>query len=120
MPYTGKLSLYVLRAKDLRDVQLIGKQDPYCRVQIQNVSRKTGVARDGDRFPVWDANYAMTWDLRTVENPTVSIKLMNENTMSDTQIGEVEFPLAVLLSNREEWFPIFISSRSTSAVRVSC
>lgn len=40
------INLFVITAKKLRDVQIIGKQDPYCRVVVGNNVFKTHTSVD--------------------------------------------------------------------------
>jgi len=46
----------VVEAKELRDVQTIGTQDPYCKVKLAKKEYKSRVHDNGGKKATWCAN----------------------------------------------------------------
>lgn len=79
----------VHKVQKLYDVQLVGKQDPYAVVIVQKKGKKaekkkTRVARDGHKNPVWDQTFTLSLDGTESE---VVIEVFNCNTIKDEMIG---------------------------------
>ena len=53
----GLLEVHVLSANGLVDKQWVGKQDPYCKLQLGNQSYRTTTASDGGTKPVWNERF---------------------------------------------------------------
>jgi len=114
----------VHEARNLYDVQLIGKQDPYvvmdmvgCIAKGDTVHRKTRTHDDGDRNPKWEETFEFNMldekSLRTVldqqqgrlasakeekkAEPGLWLQVVDENVILDTNIGYVFVPLLTLL-----------------------
>jgi len=104
--YDGKLILNLVRANDLRRVQLLGKQDPYVEVVYRKNKKKTSVSKDGDRSPVW--NSAVELKIENDAQPYVTLNVMNKNVTLDEKIATLRVPVAVLVSSdAESWIPLF-------------
>ncbi|KAF8307002.1 hypothetical protein DL93DRAFT_2029451, partial [Clavulina sp. PMI_390] len=50
----GTLIAVVMKAKNLPNKRSIGKQDPYCALQIGKEIRRTKPVKRGGQHPVWD------------------------------------------------------------------
>ncbi|KXZ43576.1 hypothetical protein GPECTOR_86g369 [Gonium pectorale] len=53
----GEMSLTVEYAKDLKDKDWFGKQDPYAMVRVGNQQFRTRTATDGGKNPVWNETF---------------------------------------------------------------
>uniref|UniRef100_A0A7S0H6J5 C2 domain-containing protein n=1 Tax=Amorphochlora amoebiformis TaxID=1561963 RepID=A0A7S0H6J5_9EUKA len=105
-PLTGKLSITLKRAKDLRKTQMLGKQDPYVEVKFAGQKKKTKTHTDGDRFPVWDST--IEFKCQSVKDFTIKFSVWNKNLATlDDSIGVLQIPVLVLLSNPSVWLPLY-------------
>jgi len=51
--YNGRLTLTVHQAKNLKIRQLMGKMDPFCKIEYKKEHFKTPVKKDAHQTPVW-------------------------------------------------------------------
>ena len=71
----GFIELTLEFASELKDVQWIGRQDPYCKIKIGNQEFKSRTAKDGGKTPVW--------------HETFRFNVINENSFSITVKDDV-------------------------------
>ncbi|KAF9518694.1 hypothetical protein BS47DRAFT_1325234 [Hydnum rufescens UP504] len=50
----GTLIIVVLKAKNLPNKRHIGKQDPYCSLELEKETRRTRAVKKGGQHPEWD------------------------------------------------------------------
>ncbi|KAK9726273.1 hypothetical protein RND81_05G203000 [Saponaria officinalis] len=97
------LELTVISAKDLKNVNLIGKMDVYVVVYLSDQPKskqKTPVHQDGGTKPSW--NYTMRFTVDEPSNPGkfVVFQLKHEQTFgADKDLGEVNVPLMELFTS---------------------
>lgn len=88
----GLLEVHVMSATDINDKQWIGKQDPYCKLQLGNQSYRTTTATDGGTKPVWNQRFQFQVGEQHRE---LVAALWNSNTMAQNDcLGSVRIPLA--------------------------
>ena len=68
----GLLEVHVLSANGLVDKQWVGKQDPYCKLQLGNQSYRTTTASDGGTKPVWNERFQFQVRARGTHTHTLS------------------------------------------------
>lgn len=86
----GKLDVHVLSARDLKDTQTFGTQDPYFIIQLGNSHFVSKVASDGGKSPVWNERFVFEVEFER----TLLITLKNKNQIAtDSLIGTVELDL---------------------------
>jgi hypothetical protein len=95
----GKLTLTVHRGEELRDVQLIGKQDPYCELTIGSEKFKTKVHDDGGKNPVWNQAFLFNLDGKSDK---LSVLIKDKEVLSDRNIARVDIPLMTLLKEEKQ------------------
>jgi hypothetical protein len=86
----GRLTITVHRGTDVKDVQLVGKQDPYCKVKLGNEKFKTKVADDGGREPKWEQSFLFNLDGKSAEQDIVHFEVHNHNLTTDDGIGRAD------------------------------
>jgi Ca2+-dependent lipid-binding protein len=58
----GRLTIILERAENLKDVEIFGKQDPFCLLQVGNSpAQRSKTHWDGGKSPVW--NQTFTFDV---------------------------------------------------------
>ncbi|CAN8294865.1 unnamed protein product [Cochlearia groenlandica] len=101
------LDLTILSAKDLKDIQLIGKQDLYAVVSINgdaSTKQKTKVDKDCGTKPKWKHQMKLTVDDSAArENRlTLVIEIVADRPIAgDKPVGEVSVPLKELLDQNK-------------------
>ena len=89
MPY-GELTVNLVSARDLKDMDLIGKMSPYCVVSLGPNKKKSDIAKRQGRNPTWEQE--ITFPI--IEGHTdVRIDVWDEDVGSDDLIGSVTLPL---------------------------
>lgn len=96
----GTLELHLKKGMDLKDVELVGRQDPYCVVKVDKQSRRTKTHTDGGKNPVWDE----VMEFKNVtEDSVLKIEVYDENVLlRDVLIGSCKVPLKKVTESGSE------------------
>lgn len=87
----GTLELHLKKGMDLKDVELVGRQDPYCVVKVDRQSRRTKTHTDGGKNPVWEEVLEFK---NVTEDSVLKIEVYDENVLlRDVLIGSCRVPL---------------------------
>ncbi|PNW76446.1 hypothetical protein CHLRE_11g467593v5 [Chlamydomonas reinhardtii] len=86
----GVMSVTLEFAKDLKDADWFGKQDPYCIIRIGGQTFRTRTAVDGGRNPVWNE----TFRFNVINENNVDVEIKDEDVGKDDLIGTCTFSLA--------------------------
>jgi len=100
---SGTLELVLHKGKNLYDTNLVGKQDPFCKLKVGREQVKSKTHSRGGKFPSWEQTFAFTVE---EGEDMLSLECWDEETVSDDFIGEAKLPLAKLLHlpNRPCWY----------------
>ncbi|GIL49251.1 hypothetical protein Vafri_5332 [Volvox africanus] len=80
----GTLRVKLEYAKDIKDCDFFGRQDPYVRLRVGDQERKSRVCKNGGTQPVWDE----TFDFVILHENTVDLELLDaDRTSHDDVIG---------------------------------
>ncbi|GIL49248.1 hypothetical protein Vafri_5330, partial [Volvox africanus] len=87
----GNLRVTLHYAKDIKDCDWFGRQDPYARLRVGSQEKRSRVCRDGGRNPVWDE----TFEFPIINENTLEMTLMDQDTLvRDDLIGTCCISLA--------------------------
>jgi hypothetical protein len=100
---SGKLTLTIHKGKDLKDTNLLSKQDPYVEVWVEKEKFKTKVHEKGGTAPVWEQSFI--FNLNGKED-VLHLHCWDKETISDDSIGRADIPLKQLKFNKSEWYPV--------------
>ena len=93
---TSKVQLTIIEAARLRKTQIFGKQDPFVVVKMKGNHRcKTRVDEDGGAFPTWQQRLP-DFKFQPGDDVLIDFEIWNQNSMSDTLIGESRVRLSQL------------------------
>jgi len=99
----GVLEVHVLSANDITDAQWVGKQDPYCKLQLGNQSYRTTTATDGGTKPVWNQRFQFQVGAQHRE---LVAAIWNSNSLSQNDcLGSVRIPLVKVLNEGHDNSP---------------
>ena len=97
--YNGQLRVFVPHAKKLKDLDTMGKSDPFCKLYLSNKQNenkppKSIVIKD-NLDPVW--NFTHVFDVSVSEFDIITFGLLvhiyDEDTVGSEVIGGVTVPL---------------------------
>jgi Ca2+-dependent lipid-binding protein len=95
-----------LEAQLTRDIDAIGKMDPYIKIEVNNQIYKTDVCHNGGKNPKWDDSFSFPLG----GDGSVKVSVWEKDTFSkDDLIGDATLNVFQLgsLGNQVEWFDIF-------------
>jgi len=110
------IAIEIHEGKDLRDVQLIGKQDPYVEVHVGAQKSRTQVHDNGGQTPKWnETHYFARYpneDYDENNNNAVWFYVRDKDVIIDDSIGVLKLPfsaieLAILRKQGTFWYPLF-------------
>jgi hypothetical protein len=94
----GVLQIVVHSATGLRDVQTLGKQDPFLQLHFDG-DKISGKEHDnGGKNPRWDQTFHFPVDAKNAQTK-LKIRVLDKNITLNTQIGEVEALMSGLLQS---------------------
>eukprot|EP01006_Ploeotia_vitrea_P035635 TRINITY_DN65915_c11_g6_i1.p1 TRINITY_DN65915_c11_g6~~TRINITY_DN65915_c11_g6_i1.p1 ORF type:complete len:647 (+),score=385.59 TRINITY_DN65915_c11_g6_i1:84-2024(+) len=98
--YKGVVKITVHEARQLQDVQMIGKQDPYVVIEMGKKHKdQTEVVKDGNTKGTW--NHTVKWEL-TEKDHDITFTVKNANILVDKKIGRAVLDLAKIVSRGEK------------------
>ncbi|KAI3888533.1 hypothetical protein MKW92_035062 [Papaver armeniacum] len=87
----GKLSVTVLKANDLKNVDWIGISDPYAVVHIRPLFKVKTKAIPNNRNPVWNQTFELIAEDR--ETQWLILEVYDKNVTRDERFGIAKLPL---------------------------
>ncbi|KAF0699631.1 Aste57867_9814 [Aphanomyces stellatus] len=101
-----ELQVSVRAARNIHDGQMIGRQDPYCVVQVGNRVFNTAVNQNGGTNPVWQNTFLFNvYDPQTEE---LDIVIKDQGWISDSHIGTARIPINAFLHGQfvDQWYSL--------------
>ncbi|KAE9600880.1 hypothetical protein Lal_00011299 [Lupinus albus] len=100
----GRLTVTIVKANDLKNMEMIGKSDPYVVVYIRPLFKFKTKVIDNNLNPVWNE----TFDLIAEDKETQSLifEVFDEDIGQDKQLGLVKLPLIDLEASNEKQFEL--------------
>ncbi|KAB1218848.1 Synaptotagmin-4 [Morella rubra] len=97
----GKLTLTVVKANDLKNMEMIGKSDPYVVVYIRPLFKVKTKVVDNNLNPVWNQTFEMIAEdketqsliLEWINVGELFKQVFDEDIGQDKRLGLVKFPL---------------------------
>jgi len=100
----GKLTITVIEVKDLKDTELIGKMDPYVKLECGKEHHKTKTMKHAGRNATF--NQTFIFNLEGKED-SLHIHVMDEELISDDHVGRVDIPLQKAASITDKfWYQL--------------
>ncbi|KAK6338720.1 hypothetical protein TWF696_009532 [Orbilia brochopaga] len=96
----GVMRIHLIRAKDLRNVEKIGKSDPYVRVLLSGVEKAKTVTFEENLNPEWDE---ILYIPVHSNREKVTLEVMDsENIGRDRPLGQYDFDIAPYIKESDE------------------
>ncbi|KAF0697165.1 Aste57867_12159 [Aphanomyces stellatus] len=84
----GMLSLVVMEGRNLKNMELVGKQDPYCKFEHNALTKRTKTIDKGGTNPYFGEEEVCFWITGETWVHDMIVKLFDEDVGSDDFIGE--------------------------------
>ncbi|KAL1931302.1 hypothetical protein VTP01DRAFT_10439 [Rhizomucor pusillus] len=111
----GELVVVALKARDLPNVEIVGKQDPFVIFRLGEEAKRTKTDYRGGQNPLWDDQV----NIPVPEGKTkMYMQLFDEDKSREELICEGEIDLTNVLREGEEdrWFPLQYKGRSAGEI----
>eukprot|EP00249_Psilotum_nudum_P024799 c29296_g1_i4 orf=458-1945(-) len=90
----GKLTVTIKGAKDLKNMEMIGKSDPYVEVYVRVLFKFRTRTIKNNLHPEWNETFEL--DVEDQETQALVLKVFDEDIGHDKSLGVVAYPVANL------------------------
>ncbi|XP_057511397.1 calcium-dependent lipid-binding protein-like [Actinidia eriantha] len=90
----GKLTVTVVKANNLKNMEMIGKSDPYVVVHIRPLFKVKSKVVENNLNPVWDQTFELIAEDK--ETQSLILEVFDEDIGQDKRLGIVKLPLIEL------------------------
>ncbi|KAJ7299878.1 hypothetical protein O6H91_Y124200 [Diphasiastrum complanatum] len=91
----GCLHVTVIRAKSLKNMEFVGKSDPYVILYLRILFKFKTKVKDNNLNPEWRERFEL--NVEDIETQSLVLQVMDEDIGQDKMLGVVSFPLAKLI-----------------------
>ncbi|KAL7121195.1 hypothetical protein ACP275_02G168400 [Erythranthe tilingii] len=92
----GKLAITITRANDLKNMELIGKSDPYVVLQIRPLFKVKTKVVENNLNPVWNQTFELIAEDK--ETQSVIFEVFDQDIGQDKRLGIAKLPLSELVA----------------------
>ncbi|KAL6569417.1 hypothetical protein OROMI_013931 [Orobanche minor] len=96
----GKLTVTVIRANDLKNMELIGKSDPYVVLHIRPLFKVKTKVIENNLNPVWNQTFELIAEDK--ETQSLIIEVFDQDIGQDKRLGITKLPLIELKPEKKE------------------
>ncbi|XP_047311125.1 calcium-dependent lipid-binding protein-like [Impatiens glandulifera] len=100
----GKLTVTVVKANDLKNLEMVGKSDPYVVVFIRPLFKVKTKVIDNNLNPVWDQTFELIAEDK--ETQALIIEVFDQDVGQDKKLGVVKLPLIKLEAENTKEFQL--------------
>ncbi|KAL3649501.1 hypothetical protein CASFOL_005904 [Castilleja foliolosa] len=96
----GKLTITVIKAHDLKNMELIGKSDPYVVLQIRPLFKVRTKVIENNLHPVWNQTFELIAEDK--ETQSLIIEVFDQDIGQDKRLGITKLPLIELEAEKSK------------------
>ncbi|KAL5565370.1 hypothetical protein UlMin_028534 [Ulmus minor] len=112
----GKITLTVVRANNLKNMEMIGKSDPYVVVHIRPLFKVKTKVIENNLNPVWNQTFELIAEDK--ETQSLTVEVYDQDIGQDKRLGIAKLPLIELEAETEKEFELgLLSSLDTLKVK---
>uniref|UniRef100_A0A7N0SZ91 Uncharacterized protein n=1 Tax=Kalanchoe fedtschenkoi TaxID=63787 RepID=A0A7N0SZ91_KALFE len=100
----GNLTVTVVKANDLKNMELIGKSDPYAVVYIRPLFKVKTKVVENNLNPVWNQTFELIAEDK--ETQSLVLEVYDQDIGQDKRLGIVKLPLIGLEAETEKEFDL--------------
>ena len=114
----GTITFRPIEGRFVKDKDIVGKMDPYCKFKIGWRSGKSSVAKSEGTHPTWVGD-AITLKVKNQEFAKLKIKDKDRLRLDD-RLGSAQIPLAQVIQQGavSQWIPVSKNGVATGEVHV--
>ncbi|ORZ07880.1 hypothetical protein BCR42DRAFT_425657 [Absidia repens] len=111
----GELAVVALKARDLPNREIVGKQDPFCVFRLGEDAKKTKTDYRGGQHPVWDDQVNLMVPEGKVK---MRVQLFDEDAKREDLISDADVDISTVLKDGEQdgWFPLTYKGRKAGEI----
>merc|ERR1719230_2456589 len=99
----GMLSVTLYEGRNLKNMELVGKQDPYCKFDFgKNYTKRSKTVKKGGRNPYFREEELLFWVSKDNWHNELGIQCFDEDVGSDDIIGSLNFPILPYMTLEED------------------
>lgn len=87
----GMISIVLIEGRNLKSMELVGKQDPYCKLTLGAFSKRGKTVQKGGRNPYFGEEELLFWITEDLWTNKMQLSLFDEDIGSDDLIGDAQF-----------------------------
>ncbi|KAL2635565.1 hypothetical protein R1flu_007044 [Riccia fluitans] len=91
----GRLTCRVIKAENLKNMELLSKSDPYVRLFVRPLFKYKTRVIDNNLNPVWDETFEL--GVEDHETQVIHFQVLDEDVGQDKTLGLVTFPISKLV-----------------------
>lgn len=112
----GQLTVTVVKAKDLKNMEMIGKSDPYAVVYIRPLFKVKTKVIDNNLNPVWNQTFQLLAEDK--ETQFLTLEIFDQDVGQDKKLGIAKLPLIDLEADKPKEIELrLLSSLDTLKVK---
>ncbi|ETP34389.1 hypothetical protein F442_17312 [Phytophthora nicotianae P10297] len=96
----GMLSIVLMEGRNLKSMELIGKQDPYCQLSIGKFTKRGKTIERGGRNPYFGEEELLFWFGDDLWTQQMALRVFDEDIGSDDLIGDAKFSVLHFMAHR--------------------
>ncbi|KAI4367933.1 hypothetical protein MLD38_016556 [Melastoma candidum] len=96
----GRLTVTVVKANDLKNMEMIGKSDPYAVVYIRPLIKLKTKVIDDNLNPIWDQKFDLIAEDK--ETQFLTVEVFDKDIGQDKRLGITKLPLIDLEAEKEK------------------
>ncbi|KAJ8561662.1 hypothetical protein ON010_g8022 [Phytophthora cinnamomi] len=96
----GMLSIVLMEGRNLKSMELIGKQDPYCQLSIGKFTKRGKTIEKGGRNPYFGEEELLFWFHDDHWTQPMTLRVFDEDIGSDDLIGDAKFSVLHFMAQR--------------------
>ncbi|RLN98821.1 hypothetical protein BBJ28_00001423 [Nothophytophthora sp. Chile5] len=97
---TGLLSFVLMEGRNLKSMELIGKQDPYCQLSVGKFVKRGKTVNRGGRNPYFGEEELLFWFGDDLWTQQMTLRVFDEDVGSDDLIGDATFSVLHFMAQR--------------------
>jgi hypothetical protein len=119
----GMLCITTFEGRDLKNMELVGKQDPYVKYSLgEQYSKRTKTVDKGGRNPYFKEEELLFWISKDNWHNDLEIHCFDEDVGSDDLIGKAKFSILPYMTQddpKQELLPLKNKDRDTGELMLS-
>ncbi|KAF4135347.1 EF-hand domain pair [Phytophthora infestans] len=96
----GMLSIVLMEGRNLKSMELIGKQDPYCQLSIGKFTKRGKTIERGGRNPYFGEEELLFWFGDDLWTQQMALRVFDEDIGNDDLIGDAKFSVLHFMAHR--------------------